>query len=880
MNEENQTGPEENKKDLEVVVEVSEDKAEVYLTLVPHSESPEFSIDQIRKALVAKGIKFGIKEEVLAFLEENIKYNQRMLVASGTKPREGKNGTLKYFFETGRKVKKGEKIAEIIPPEPGIDGLTVFEEKIPASQGKKAEIPKLLNVWFPAENKTVLTAQIDGYLFIDQATLRIVPFFELEKDALKDVAYVKVTKPLTEGDFNADDLKRFLKESGIEHGVLEEEIDNIFKQGRFEQRILISQIEKRRQPASGSGEGKKDVDIAIEVSRDEFEAYLTLTPLTESPEFSTGQIRKELAEKEIKVGINEEVLELLDKKVKYNEKLLIASGTKPGEGKDGTIEFLFDCDQTIAVKKDEKIAKIIPPEKGAEGITIFGEKIPAPEPEEAVIPALPAIGVSPQNKYSLIAKTDGYLTIEPSFFDLKPFFELEKPVDDYEARVTVAKPLNKGDFGSEDLKRFLADNGIVYGILDEEIENIFKQEKFEEPVMVAQGQRVLDARDGGVKFYFETEIKPRMDARGNIDYKELNVIQNVQAGDKLAEIFPPDQGREGCTVFGQKIPPKKGMQPVLPKGKNTQPDPNDPNVLLAEIDGSVKLRGQVVDVEPVIVVKQDVDFATGNIDFSGSIFVNGDVKSGFSIKAKENVQVNGVVEDAVIEAGGEVLLKTGFIGRGEGQITATGEVHAKFCENEAITSESDIHISEYAMHSKIKTKGTLFVVDKTGLIVGGEAFAVKGIEAKVVGNENYTPTALFAGVDSQVDEKLKITTARLAKHIENLKNIDKILHKFSRRQLVKKDLPEDKKNLVEKLIQIKKEQEEERKNAAAEIEKLEEKIREFKKALVKVFGVVYPGTTVTIYNRRIAVNKPLKAVYFRYTVDEVVAADLGEAADS
>ena len=53
-------------------------------------------------------------------------------------------------------------------------------------------------------------------------------------------------------------------------------------------------------------------------------------------------------------------------------------------------------------------------------------------------------------------------------------------------------------------------------------------------------------------------------------------------------------------------------------------------------------------------------------------------------------------------------------------------------------------------------------------------------------------------------------------------------------------------------------------------------IEEFKKAIVIVTEAVYPGTTITIYNRHLAVNEPLKAVFFKYIEQEVVAADMDE----
>ncbi|MBW8018031.1 MAG: DUF342 domain-containing protein, partial [Planctomycetes bacterium] len=200
----------------------------------------------------------------------------------------------------------------------------------------------------------------------------------------------------------------------------------------------------------------------------------------------------------------------------------------------------------------------------------------------------------------------------------------------------------------------------------------------------------------------------------------------------------------------------------LPTGQNVQPDPKNPDVLLTEIDGHVRLKGRQVTVTPLFTVKKDIDFSTGNIDFIGSVIVKGDVKSGFKIKAKNDVQVNGVVEDAFIESGGSVLLKRGFIGKDDGKIIAQEEVRALFCENENITCEGDIYIKDYVMNSNIQAGGNLVVKGKAGLIVGGEIYAAKGIEAKVIGNENHAPTNLFVGVDEKIKNEMQLLNDNLA----------------------------------------------------------------------------------------------------------------------
>ena len=609
-----------------------------------------------------------------------------------------------------------------------------------------------------------------------------------------------------------------------------------------------------------------DVEIVIEVSRDELEAYLTLIPLNQPPQISVDKIHRALSERKITYGINDDIIGELLKGNTFNERVLIAEGTKPVEGKDGRIRYLHEHDGSVKVRKGDKIGEILPPEQGTEGTGVTDKKIPVRAARQAVQPNLIQIEVSDDGKI-LKALVDGYFSVTPAVAQVTPFFELKVSDDEHQAHVTVVKPIQADDFTGENLKTFLKDNGIVYGILEQEIENIFSREKYGQPVLVAQGKDVIDDKDGAIKYLFETMAKAFMDDKGNIDYKELNLIQNVLQGEALAEIIPPVPGEMGYTVFGKEIPPKKGAAPSLPVGKNTKPNPNNPNVLISEIEGCVRLKGTTVEVDSLFVIKENVDYSTGNINFKGSIMINGDVKSGFKVNVRDDVQINGVLEDASVEAGGNVLLKKGFIGKGKGHIIARGTVNAKFCENEAITAEGDIHISDYAMNSRIQTRGHLFVKDKTGLILGGDSFAVKGIEAKVVGNKSYLPTRLSVGVDM-------VSKSYMENNIRYLEEVEKILEKFSRRKLVKKALPDNIREMIDGLHRIMKDKEEENKKLIEETEETACKAEELKKGDVKIHTMAYPGTWITIFDKFMEVTEPRKSVRYLYSDEDILAADL------
>ena len=637
---------------------------------------------------------------------------------------------------------------------------------------------------------------------------------------------------------------------------------------------------EKPEAAKPQDEGKKDkekkeVNVVLEVSKDKLEAHITLIPLVESPAYSADELRKTLEAKGIKFGLKEALLAQLKEKVPYDQRLLIATGVPPAPGKEGRLEFEFKTDVPVKVKVGDKIGRLVPSEPGVEGTDVHGEKVPLAEAQGTPLPKLTNVELSHENGDILVAKLDGYLLRDDLAIQVQPFFAMES-MDDYEAEVKVAKRCQEDDFGLEDLKKFLAEKGIVYGILEEELNKIFARGKYDQPVLVARGKQVVNDRDGEIKLFFETVVRPKVDAHGNLDYKELNLIQNVKKGDKLAETTAPVKGSEGITITGNKVAPKEGVRPALPAGDNTGPDPKDPNVLLAEIDGSVKMKGNLVLVDPIFAVKGEVGYETGNIDFNGSVIINGDVKSGFKIKASRDVQVEGVVEDAIIEAGSDVLIKMGFIGKGEGKITAGGKVTARYCVNQNVVAVGDVVISDYVMHSSIQTSGLLQVKDSKGLIVGGEACAVQGIEVKLAGNQNYTPTVLMAGLDKQTGEQLRLKRAYLMKNAENIREIGQILGKFARLKLVRKTLPPEKEAILQKLEGVKKEQEEKQRQTFAEIKELEAEMSKSKNALIKVLEQIFPGVSITICNRHLVVKEPLQSVYYRFTEQELIAADLEE----
>ena len=140
----------------------------------------------------------------------------------------------------------------------------------------------------------------------------------------------------------------------------------------------------------------------------------------------------------------------------------------------------------------------------------------------------------------------------------------------------------------------------------------------------------------------------------------------------------------------------------------------DDEIIVAGGDGT--LTHFVNDVYEV----SDVDTSTGNIEYSGNVCVLGNVKTGFSIKADGDVEVRGVVENATVEATGNVTIARGMNGMSKGTITAGGNVVAKFLENANVNAGGYVH-SEAILHSNVICKGEVTVTGKKGFIDGDAA---------------------------------------------------------------------------------------------------------------------------------------------------------------
>lgn len=294
---------------------------------------------------------------------------------------------------------------------------------------------------------------------------------------------------------------------------------------------------------------------------------------------------------------------------------------------------------------------------------------------------------------------------------------------------------------------FLTKKGIVYGVLKDDIESFCTQKKYYAELVCARGLEPVDEEDARMEYRFRTdaETMPKQKEDGTVDFRELGLVQNVSKGDVLCRIVMPEKGRDGVDIYNHRVFYKRGRMPAFPSGSNTVIS-DDRLTLTAAIDGCIEYKKSVLNVNSLFVIRGDVDSASGNIDFRGSVTVQGDVREGFSVKAGGDIIVRGMVEGANMEAGGSITISNGMKGMGRGRLRAGGNITAKYFENVSMECGGDVY-ADVVMNSRVAAVGSVVLRGRQALLIGGKVKAGRQVYANSIGTDSSVRTEVMIESD-------------------------------------------------------------------------------------------------------------------------------------
>ena len=491
--------------------------------------------------------------------------------------------------------------------------------------------------------------------------------------------------------------------------------------------------------------------------------------------------------------------------------------------------------------------------------------------ERMVLELLSLRGVTDYNR-SLVARAlkqaDGeYIRIGD--FDYNPANQSTLSVDisdqEMKAYMIISRPGPGGtDLSPEEIKALLRNNGLTYGLSDEKIQYFIDYPHYNEKILVAEGTEPLNGRDARIIYNFTTDhSQVRLkEKNGRVDFKELNLVENVEAGQLVARKIPPEEGIKGFTVLGKALPAKSGKNVELDIGKNVKLA-EDGLTVIATINGQVLLSAGKINVEPIYTVPGDVNFKTGNILFLGTVIVKGNVEDGFTVKAAGNIEIMGSVGKCVLDAEGEVIVHQGILGKNGGHVRAGINVVAKFIEHARVESEENVIVSDGIIHSFVDANKRIICQGKRASIVGGRLRAAEEINAKTLGSVAGTETILETGFDPKRKErilKLMDKKREIEKQLEEKELSIKTLENLKK---VQKKLPEEKANFLQELH-------EQRVQILGELDEINKECAEINEYLaslttkgkVSASDRVFPGVKIFIKNENLIVRNEFKKITF------------------
>jgi len=417
--------------------------------------------------------------------------------------------------------------------------------------------------------------------------------------------------------------------------------------------------------------------------------------------------------------------------------------------------------------------------------------------------------------------------------------------DKMKAYITIIPPDKGRMLTREEVMQILSENGVVYGINENELDMVINYPVYNQMICIAEGTPPVNGQNGKVEFHFDTEreTRPTILEDGRVDFRELNIIQNAEKGQVLCSLVPPVPGKPGKTVCGTDVPALDGKPAVLPKGRNVVIS-EDGTQLIANLSGQIDYIDGKVSVFATYEVQDDVDNSTGNINFIGNVLVKGNVLSGFVIEAGGNVEVMGVVEGAVIKAGGDIILRRGMQGMGKGTLVCGGDIIARYIENSNIEAKNDIR-AEAIMHSSIKCGNKLELSGRKGLLVGGSCKVGKEVTAKVIGSPLATATDIEVGVDPTVRERYKAVREEMIQTETDLRKAEQAITLLTKLERTA-GLTPDKKEILTKSIRTKIFYTNKLAELKEEYTMLEAKLQQDAYGKVRCYNIIYPGTKVAI----------------------------------
>ncbi len=323
---------------------------------------------------------------------------------------------------------------------------------------------------------------------------------------------------------------------------------------------------------------------------------------------------------------------------------------------------------------------------------------------------------------------------------LKPLVEVEIASDDMLAyvKLNISQEQYEKDYVTIKalVENAIVQNGVTSGYIQDAIQ---PETPVSKKICVARGIEPITGADAKIIHYQLAERVPRLADNGNADFYELNLINNVHAGDWLGEKIHATKGIPGITVKGNTVEARPGLDAKLNYDSKTVDaiKMESKTVLRAKMNGAVAVNNRKIGIEKHLYLSGNVDFETGNIRFDGNVTVSGTVADKFVLEATGDIVINspdGIGAAERIEStNGSIFITGGINGKNIAKVIAAENVYVKYVNEGYIEAQNEVHVAKYIFDSYIKANKVM-LDPKLGRIVGGQVIAKHKIVSGSLGN--------------------------------------------------------------------------------------------------------------------------------------------------
>lgn len=434
--------------------------------------------------------------------------------------------------------------------------------------------------------------------------------------------------------------------------------------------------------------------------------------------------------------------------------------------------------------------------------------------------------------------------------------------------------LSGGLLTARDILAELEKQKVIYGIDQEAIMDFLNNRRYATDYIFAKGEPPQIGRDAKIEYFFNTNpnLRPKYNEDGSVDYRDLNTINNVEEGDLLARLIAAVPGKNGKDIMGRDIMTRPVKTVNLRYGKNIRIS-DDRTELYSEVRGHVRLANDQVYVSDVYTVPNDVDNSTGNIEFAGNVHINGNVRGGFSVIARGDVIVEGVVEDALIQAGGQVIVRRGIHGMHKGIIDAEGNVITQFIENATIFSGGYVEAGS-VIYSEVNATQDVIVNDHKGFIAGGVIRAGGKVESHTLGSSMGALTRVEVGMAPEKKEQYTMLQRDIAAKNQKIKKLTPIIDTYQHYIDEGRQLDEKNSVYLDKILEELNQAKQMLQNSREIYNDLHQELLNSQHARVVVRRDVFPGVTIIISDASITIRDKRSYCQFTKNGDRIKVSNL------